>query len=511
MGYRELNMQVNTTSILLLTSTFLLGAFFLFLYRLKRQEYLLAWSAAWLLLSAHFFAQVLGWQLMGGPWTQWIGECDESLLAMAALTFYCAARLYSGLTIPVRSMVAATAAGVMWSVAHAHNWVDVPVILGVGLVFMLVGYTFWQEGRKQEAPTDILLAITFVGWGALYLVSMFPALLNLAGDANLSSLMVLPELFTCVLMVMAVYEEERRRVERNMLALSSLNLATSSFVGGEIQKTLAQALDRVLNVVRIPAGALCLQHGEAAGPTSVIVTGLGDSFYSAVQDSNLDGYFVNLVARLGGLVVLRNLSSDSEYKGLEKEEAFLQLRQLLLGQSLRTVVGISLQTKERIFGFLLLGTPDNRSFTPAERRLLLALGQQIGTAVENSYLIQQSARRSEELHILNEIGRALSSTLELDTLLERICTEMRRVLHADSFFIAFHQQKGGEVRFEIEVRRRKADAEAHARDRKSHGGIRRAYRTASSGPRPFSGGNAAAGVRANKASWLALRRTSDSL
>ena len=51
-------------------------------------------------------------------------------------------------------------------------------------------------------------------------------------------------------MVMATYEEERRRVERNMLALSNLNLATSSFVGGEIQKMLSQALDRVLNVVR---------------------------------------------------------------------------------------------------------------------------------------------------------------------------------------------------------------------------------------------------------------------
>ena len=86
------------------------------------------------------------------------------------------------------------------------------------------------------------------------------------GKIDLIQLVLLPELFSGVLMVMAVYEEERRRVERNMLALSNLNLATSSFVGGEIQKMLAQALDRVLNVVRIPAGALCLHYGEADGP-----------------------------------------------------------------------------------------------------------------------------------------------------------------------------------------------------------------------------------------------------
>jgi hypothetical protein len=83
-----------------------------------------------------------------------------------------------------------------------------------------------------------------------------------------------------------------------------------------------------------------------------------------------------------------------------------------------------LQAKERVFGVLLLGTPDNRNFTAAELRLLLALGHQIGMAVENSYLIQQTARRSEELHILNEIGRALSSTLQPDILFERIYSEI---------------------------------------------------------------------------------------
>jgi len=133
----------------------------------------------------------------------------------------------------------------------------------------------------------------------------------LAGH-DLLAVVLLFELFVGVLMVMAVYEEERRRVERNMLALSNLNLATSSFSGGEIQKMLAQALDRVLNVVRIPAGALCLHYGEENGPTSVVVTGLGDTFCATIRENNLDDYIVNLVARLGGLVVLRDLGDGLE-------------------------------------------------------------------------------------------------------------------------------------------------------------------------------------------------------
>ncbi|MBZ5694343.1 MAG: diguanylate cyclase [Acidobacteriia bacterium] len=440
------------TGVVLQVSALLLAGFFYFMYRLKRQDYLLGWSAAWLLVTLHFVTGALSAWIGSDPWERRLLELSEFTIALAALAFYSAARLYAGLRIPVRTLIVATLAFAAWPVVHLNQIFNIPpTVLAVGLIHLVVGYTFLQEGRKQEARADVLLAVAFAGWGLLYLAGAFRSFLPFMQRSGLLPLMTLPQLFTCVLMVMAVYEEERRRVERNMLALSSLNLATSGFVGGEIQEMLGQALERVLNVVRIPSGALCLQHGEANGPKSVIVRGLGDSFCTSMQESNLDDYFVNLVARLGGLVVFRDLTRDASWEALEKEEAFRRVRQVLLAQGLRTVVGISLQAKERVFGVLLLGTPDSHSFTPAERRLLLALGQQIGMAVENSYLIQQTSRRSEELHTLNEIGRALSSTLELDALLERIYSEMRRVLDVTSFFIAFYQPKAGEVRFEIEV------------------------------------------------------------
>ncbi len=440
--------QLNPSSLIPLASAFLLAIFFAYVYLQKRQQYLLVWAAGWLLVSAHFATRVLSPQV---ALPKWAGTANDWLLAVAALTFYCAARMYGRLEVYISAIVAAAAALAVYGLAFERHLTPAPLGLFVTLIFLLIARTFWEEGRKQESRADSLLAITFVCWGILRAVTYFQARIGPLANKDLLPLVVLPELFAGVLMVMAVYEEERRRVERNMLALSNLNLATSSFVGGEIQKMLAQALDRVLNVVRIPAGALCLHYGDVDGPTSVVVTGMGDAFCAAVQQDDLDQYIVDLVARLGGLVVLRNLVSDSDYLALEKEEQFRHVRKLLLEQGLRTVVGISLQAKERVFGVLLLGTPDNRNFTAAELRLLLALGHQIGMAVENSYLIQQTARRSEELHILNEIGRALSSTLEPDILFERIYSEIRRLLDVSSFFIAFYDGKEEEVRFEIEV------------------------------------------------------------
>jgi len=440
--------QINITAIVLMAGAFLLAVFFTYVHQQKRQAYLLVWALAWLLTSLHFTRFVVT-ASSGFP-----GRFDgisEWLMAAAALAFYCSSRLYAGLKVSFRAVAVAAALAAVWSVAYSREWVPLPLGVGVAIAFFAAAQLFWQEGGRQEARADKLLAVTFATTGILRLTFLFQARIAPISALNLLPFALLGEIFGGVLMLMAVYEEERRRVERNMLALSNLNLATSSFVGGEIQKMLAQALDRVLNVVRIPAGALCLHYGDEHGPTSIVVTGMSDTFCSGIQENDLDNYTVNLVARLGGLVVLRDLARDANWAALEKEEAFQYVRKILLGQGLRTVVGISLQAKQRVFGVLLLGTPDNRNFTPPELRLLLALGHQIGMAVENSYLIQQTARRSEELHILNEIGRVLSSTLEPDTLFERIYSEMRRLLDVGSMFIAYYDAKSDQVRFEMEV------------------------------------------------------------
>ncbi|HTS12989.1 MAG TPA: diguanylate cyclase [Candidatus Limnocylindrales bacterium] len=439
----------DTSAVVLFTGAILLGAFFLFMYRQKRQEYVVAWTAGWVLIALYALTPVFSPRTDN---SSSVVALNDWLLVMAAVAFYCAALLYARAKLAIRAVAAVAGLASAWALAYATGFISVPLSLAVGVILLLVARTFWLEARKQESRADLLLTITFAGWGVLRLVDAFQPHLGWLATKDLAPLDLLPELFAGVLMVMVVYEDERRRVERNMLALSNLNLATSSFVGGEIQKMLAQALERVLNVVRIPAGALVMQYGEAGGPKSVVVTGLGDSFCAAIQDQKVDEYLVALVARLGGLVVLRELVRDANWEELDKEEQFRHARHLFLSNHLRTVVGISLQAKERVFGVLLLGTPDSRNFTPAELRLLLALGHQIGMAVENSYLIQQTSRRSEELHILNEIGRALSSTLEPDALFERIYSEIRRLLDAASFFIAFYDQKMQEVRFEIELR-----------------------------------------------------------
>ena len=431
----------------LLFGILLVGVFFAYIYSLKRQNYLLYWALGWTLYALHYLCPALS------PWITAnvvLNSLNFALFGFAAICFFLGAQLYTHQKLWLKPAIGAAAVLALWSTANGLQYFQVSAFIPASLIYVGVGYLFWNESRHHETLADRLLGVAFSAWGAIFLLFfLLQSARTIIGEA-LPAISAIPLAFVCMLLVMAVYEEEKRRVERNMLALSNLNLATSSFVGGEIQRMLAQALDRVLGVVRLPSGALFLHHGDTTGPTSVVSAGIPDEFCRATQEEGLDDYLVGLVSRLGGLLGFRDLRDDN-LTALENDEPLRRFRELALKHGLRSVVVISLQAKEQAFGLLLLGTPDNRRFTAAELRLLLALGHQIGMAVENSFLIQQTSRRSEELHVLNEIGRALSSTLNKEDLLRKIWEELRRLFDVDNLYLASLDPVRDAVNFELEM------------------------------------------------------------
>ena len=447
-GKRKSVINLSLISLALLVATALIAGFFSYVHNLKRQAYLLSWTAGWSLLALHYLGSAISGS--SGP-TNSQRAIDQGLFAGAGILFFLGARLYAHRKVPLPALIATSALILVWTFTNAIGIMPLPVTFASAVIYGFAGFEFWVESRRQETLADWLLAIVFFGWAAIGPLFLFFQKALSHFNLSLEPLSALPTLFAAMLMVMALYEEEKRRIERNMLALSNLNLAASSFAGGEIHRMLSQALDRVLGVVRLPAGALFLHHGDPQGPTSVVAVGLNDQFCRAAQEEGLDDYLVTLVSNLGGLMGFRDLRDDDLMALETKDQKIRRFRQLALEQQLRSIVAISLQAKEQAFGVLLLGSPDSRRFTPAELRLLLALGHQIGMAVENSLLIQQTSRRSEELHVLNEIGRALSSTLNKEDLLRKIWEELRRLFDVENFYIASLDTNRDEMNFELEI------------------------------------------------------------
>jgi diguanylate cyclase (GGDEF)-like protein len=430
-----------------MTATLLVGVFFGYLYSLKRQTYVLFWTVAWVLYGLHLIPIAIE------PWrgsNPLLDALNQGLFGLAAIAFFLGTQSYTRKKLLIWPAAGAAVLLAVWSAANTYHVLPVSAIAIGALIYLVIGYLFWRESHGNESLGDRLLSLAFAGWGVVvFLLQIVPAGGEVLGQ-GMMILRVIPTVFISMLLVVAIYEEEKRRVERNMLALSNLNLATSSFVGGEIQRMLAQALDRVLGVVRLPAGALFLHHGDPEGPTSMVSAGMAAELCGSLQSEGLDDYLVGLVSRLGGLLAFRDLR-DHNLSALEKDEPLRRFRELALKDELRSVVMISLQAKEQALGLLLLGTPDNRRFTQAELRLLMALGHQIGMAVENSYLIQQTSRRSEELHVLNEIGRALSSTLNKEELLTKIWEELGRLFDVENLYLVSPDPARDQIQFELET------------------------------------------------------------
>ena len=438
----------NLISAALAAATAVAATVFAYLRQLKRERYLKFWAAGWCLLSLHHVAMDVQAQVGSGDLLWFAGKW---FLAAAALTFFSAALDYAQkppLTTPV---VVAAAAVIVWTMAYRFQAIPLPPDVGIVAGFFAAAWVHWDHGRRNDSRMDRLLAAALVILGLVPAAELYSA--GPFGDSvrSLGALLSAPLLFSAALMLLAAYERQNALVERNVLALSNLNLAASGSQSGEADKVLTQALERVLAVIGFPAGAILLRQGNARGKKLVITCGVGDSFRAALEEEALRDYLVQLTGRLGGLAVFRDLGRDAAWSALEREEMFSRFRRMAVSQGLQTVVGIGLQSTAELPGVLLLAAPDSRELNASEFRLLAALGQQMGVAVDNSGLMQDAWRRSEELHVLNEIGQALSSTLEPDALFEKIYSEMQRLFAMSDFYIAISDDARQRLRFELEV------------------------------------------------------------
>src|SRR4029077_4444548 len=207
-----------------------------------------------------------------------------------------------------------------------HFWIAQQ--FGMMAVYLAVAIVFWQAARRQENHGDWALAAAFAGWAILPLVRLAFGPLSRPGGTDFTVIGSFPSLLAAVVMVMVLYEDQKRRVQLNILALSSLNLSTSSFMGGEIQKTLVEALERVLSVVGLPCGLLTLHRRETQEPSVTASVGIDTAFCRAIGEDRLDTEFLQLVSRLGGMVVFRELEHDVSWRALEHEPVFLRFRHL---------------------------------------------------------------------------------------------------------------------------------------------------------------------------------------
>ena len=222
------------------------------------------------------------------------------------------------------------------------------------------------------------------------------------------------ELLARVRSMFRLHDAERELRMRNQ-ALAALN-AVSQTIGRavELPDVLSSALDQVLASLELPGGLITLRSPN--GPQTV-----------AVQRTPAipQGRFA--VELAPDLAVIEQVA--------QKAQA------IILGET----ACVPLISRNRVLGTLYVTGLTHT--TPQTLDLLSAIGSQIGAAIERARLYQDVQQRSEDLAVLNEITRAVTSSLELDRVLTTSLHSIRQVLHVEAGSLVLIDAESGERHF----------------------------------------------------------------
>src|SRR6266850_6217033 len=115
-------------------------------------------------------------------------------------------------------------------------------------------------------------------------------------------------------------------------------------------------------------------------------------------------------------------------------------------------LAVPMRRKGRVIGALNLLSEHSGAFTDADEVLLRQFAAHVAVAIENARLFRSERRHTETLETLAEIGREMSSILDLDVLLTRIASLTKRLIDYRTFGIFLLNTATNDLEMKLAVR-----------------------------------------------------------
>lgn len=209
--------------------------------------------------------------------------------------------------------------------------------------------------------------------------------------------------------VPAIYESLPEKIGQLAEAVSSaLNLEAVLETAMQIARDLTDA--RVCRVYLIDERGLALHLKASQGSTPE-----QDEQFATLP---LTESFVGQAFASGQLLVV---GQDDEIECAFGED-----------QAFQTLACVPLLSRGQRHGVMVLGFDQDRSFDPDEKVLLTAIGHQVSIAVENVRLFEQQEHQCQIAQTLGQVAAVISSSLDLEEVLERVLGELSRFIAYDS-------------------------------------------------------------------------------
>jgi len=118
-----------------------------------------------------------------------------------------------------------------------------------------------------------------------------------------------------------------------------------------------------------------------------------------------------------------------------------------VGEDVRSWLAVPLVAQERVIGIMSIQSREPHAYDESHQRLLYAIADQAAVAIENARLHAQTQQELAERTTLNELARAISSTLDLDVVLDTVMAETIRATGAERGCLLLRDPATGELVF----------------------------------------------------------------
>jgi signal transduction histidine kinase/GAF domain-containing protein len=232
-----------------------------------------------------------------------------------------------------------------------------------------------------------------------------------------------------------VFEQEREQSSQ----LAALNAVIATVSGSlDLSTVLREALDKVMEVMKVEVGMVLLLN-EQGELVPAIYRGLPRKIVEISPPMKVGEGLSGKVVKSGEPMVVDDVSADP------------QAMAAVAGEGLKAWASVPLIATDKVLGTLDISTREERPFTSQDVQLLSSIGSQLGVAIENARLYQETQRRVQELAFLNEVGRTMTSSLDLEQILTTVMKETALVLKTEAGSVLLLDKEGNELVFEAAV------------------------------------------------------------
>ncbi|PID86862.1 MAG: hypothetical protein CSB13_02315 [Chloroflexi bacterium] len=122
------------------------------------------------------------------------------------------------------------------------------------------------------------------------------------------------------------------------------------------------------------------------------------------------------------------------------------IRDMLKAQHIQSFLVMPIVINHVSIGTIGLDILDTKkTITDEQVRLAETLMLQAATAIQKAQLFEQTEARAEELAVINEVAQIVSQQREQTEVMQAVYEQIQRILPVDTFFIALHNKKTGNI------------------------------------------------------------------